>query len=85
MTARKLIWQPVAFGGLMGIRTTDPRGCQDDPDGRQRSCRGPYPADSTSRGSTGLRRLRIGGARVLYEVDETHLAIHILTIGLVRG
>ena len=40
-----------------------------------------YPPDSSALDNAGLRRLRVGDARVLYEIDETHRAVHILTIG----
>lgn len=44
----------------------------------------PRPPESTPLDSAGLRRLRVGDARVLYEIDDTHRAVHILTVGLVR-
>jgi mRNA-degrading endonuclease RelE of RelBE toxin-antitoxin system len=42
------------------------------------------PLDSALLTPAGLRRLRIGEARVLYQIDDQSRAIHILTIGRVH-
>jgi mRNA interferase RelE/StbE len=41
----------------------------------------PRPTDSTPLGQGGLRRLRVGRARIIYQVDDDNVAIQILTLG----
>jgi mRNA interferase RelE/StbE len=84
VTAYTLIWQPAAFAGLMGIRAADPPVAKMVRTAVSALTEDAYPVDSTPLGTAGLRRLRVGDARVLYEIDDTHRAIHILTIGRVR-
>ena len=36
-------------------------------------------------GTGGLRRLRLGSARIRYEVDDTRHAVHVLTVGPAGG
>ena len=83
MTAHTLIWQPAAFAGLMRIRTTDPQVAKTLRKAVSALAEDAYPPDSTPLDNAGLRRLRVGDARVLYEIDDTHRAIHILAIGRV--
>ena len=85
MTAHTLIWQPAAFAGLMSIRVTDPEVAKRIRRAVSALAEDAYPADSTPLGTAGLRRVRVRNARVLYEIDDTHLAIHILTVGRIRG
>lgn len=85
MTAHTLIWQPAAFAGLMSIRTTDPAVAKSIRTAVSALADDAYPEDSTPLGTDGLRRLRVRDARVLYEIADTHLAIHILTVGRVHG
>jgi mRNA interferase RelE/StbE len=84
VTAYTLIWQPAAFAGLMRIRTTDPQVAKTVRTAVSALAEDAYPVDPTPLDTAGLRRLRVGDARVLYEIDDTHRAIHILTIGRVR-
>lgn len=41
------------------------------------------PPGSTPLDTAGLLRLRVGEARIMYEIDDTQRAIHILTVGRV--
>jgi mRNA-degrading endonuclease RelE of RelBE toxin-antitoxin system len=85
VTAHTLIWQPAAFAGLVGIRSIDPQLAKAVRTAVSALVEDPFPTLSTPLGTSGLRRLRVGDARVLYEIDDTNRAIHILTIGRVRG
>lgn len=84
MTAHTLIWQPAAFAGLMRIRTTDPEVAKTIRTAVSALAEDAYPPDSTPLDTAGLRRLRVGEARIMYEIDDTQRAIHILTVGRVR-
>jgi mRNA-degrading endonuclease RelE of RelBE toxin-antitoxin system len=41
----------------------------------------PYPDTSTALGSQGQRRLRVGPARVMYNVSEENVSVDVLTVG----
>jgi mRNA interferase RelE/StbE len=84
VTPHTVIWQPAAFAGLLRIRNTDPQVAKTVRTAVSALVEDPYPPESTPLDNAGLRRLRVGDARVLYEIDDTHRAIHILTIGRVR-
>jgi mRNA interferase RelE/StbE len=78
-----LIWQPAAVSGLLRLRSSNTQAAKDvraaitalDIDAR--------PPESAPLGTAGLRRLRSGESRVLYEVDDIQHAVHVLNIGRV--
>jgi mRNA-degrading endonuclease RelE of RelBE toxin-antitoxin system len=42
----------------------------------------PYPGSAFAWGATGVYRLRSGGVRVLYEVDDEAATVYIINIGV---
>jgi mRNA-degrading endonuclease RelE of RelBE toxin-antitoxin system len=82
--AYTLIWQPAAVAGLVLIRGVDPQVAKAVRAAVSALADEARPLDSTPLGSEGLRRLRVGDARILYEVDDTHQAIHVLTVGRIH-
>lgn len=44
----------------------------------------PRPTGSKALGGTDLRRLRLGDHRILYEVSEAHITVHVISVGSVR-
>lgn len=84
MTAHTLIWQPAAFAGLMRIRSADPEVAKAIRTAVSALAEDASPPDSTPLDTAGLRRLRVGEARIIYEIDDTQRAIHVLTVGRVR-
>ena len=85
MTYHTLIRQPAAVAGLIRIRASDPATAKEVRSAVSALARVTDPPGSTALGSGGLRRLRLGSARILYEVDDTRHAVHVLTVGPVRG
>ena len=82
MTGYTLIWQPAAVAGLIRIRGVDPHAVKGIRSAIGALVHDLQPDGSTPLGAEGLRRLRIGDARILYEVDEGNQAVQILTVGL---
>lgn len=80
-TTHTMIWQPAAMAGLLRIRATDPQATKDVRMAIAALTATARPPDSTPLGTAGLRRLRVGDTRVLYEIDDVNEAIHVLTIG----
>lgn len=76
-----LIWQPAAVAGLIRLRAADLTAAKDVRAAITSLARDPEPDRSTPLGNSGLRRLRVGSARVLYQIDQADTAVHILTIG----
>ena len=83
MTTFTLIWQPAAVPGLIRIRTTDPQTAKVVRTAVNALAEDAYPSSSTPLGDAGLRRLRLGDVRVVYEVDDSDRAIQVLVIGRV--
>jgi len=81
VTSYTLIWQPAAVAGLIRIRSVDPHAAKSIRAAVGALVHDPQPDESTPLGAEGLRRLRIGDARILYEVDEDNQAVQILTVG----
>ena len=79
-----LIWQPAAVAGLIRLRSADPQAARAVRTAVSTLAENPEPSSSTPLGSVSLRRLRVAEARILYEVDQAHHAVHILTVGQVR-
>jgi mRNA-degrading endonuclease RelE of RelBE toxin-antitoxin system len=67
--------------GLVRLRAADPAAAKDVRATIAALAQDPAPDSSKPLGQTGLRRLRIGSARVLYQVDQADAAIEILVIG----
>lgn len=44
----------------------------------------PRPPGSHTLGSTELRRLRLGNHRILYEISEERVTVHVVTVGSVK-
>ncbi|RZT13482.1 mRNA-degrading endonuclease RelE of RelBE toxin-antitoxin system [Kribbella sp. VKM Ac-2569] len=44
----------------------------------------PRPTDSKVLGGTDLRRLRLGDHRILYEISEAQVSVHVITVGSVK-
>jgi mRNA interferase RelE/StbE len=44
----------------------------------------PRPTGSNRLGSTDLRRLRLGDHRILYEISEASVTVHVVSVGSVR-
>lgn len=44
----------------------------------------PYPDGSNALGGTDLRHLRLGDQRIVYEVSESTVSVHVLTVGVRR-
>ncbi len=44
----------------------------------------PHPTGSNTLGSTDLRRLRLGDHRILYEVSEGRVTVHVVSVGSVK-
>jgi mRNA interferase RelE/StbE len=84
VTAYTLIWQPAAVAGLIRIRTANPQTAKAIRAAVGALAQDPQPSGSAPLGTEGLRRLRVGDVRILYEVDDTRDAVHVLTIGQVR-
>jgi mRNA-degrading endonuclease RelE of RelBE toxin-antitoxin system len=76
-----LIWQPSAVAGLLRLRATDPAAAKDVRATITSLAQDPISTLSSPLGDSGLRRLRVSNARVLYRVDQTNRAVEILTIG----
>jgi mRNA-degrading endonuclease RelE of RelBE toxin-antitoxin system len=74
-----LIWESPATAGLGRLRAADPATAK-DVRGRRRPGLRPRPEASSPLGASGLRRLRIGSARVLYKVDDVNVAVQILVV-----
>lgn len=81
MNAYTLIWQPAAVAGLLRIRSSDPHTAKTVRAAIGALALDPEPQESAPLRTPGLRRLRLGEARVLYKVDDDHRAVQILTIG----
>ena len=79
-----LIWQPPAVAGLIRLRSADAQAARAVRTAVSSLAENAEPSSSTPLGSGSLRRLRVADARILYEVDHTHRAVHILTVGQVR-
>ena len=84
MTSYTLIWQPAAIAGLIQIRSTDAHAAKTIRSAIGALAHEPQPDGSTPLGTEGLRRLRLGDARILYEVDDPNKAIQVLTVGQVH-
>ena len=76
-----LIWEPAAVAGLIRLRHADPAAAKDVRAAVLALAQDPEPATSGPLGTTGLRRMRLGAARVLYQVDPVNAAVQILVIG----
>jgi mRNA-degrading endonuclease RelE of RelBE toxin-antitoxin system len=76
-----LIWQPAAVAGLIRLRTVDPSAAKDARAAIAALAQDPAPEFSNPLGESGLRRLRMGVVRVLYQVDEINHAVQILVVG----
>jgi mRNA-degrading endonuclease RelE of RelBE toxin-antitoxin system len=84
VTSYTVVWQPAAIAGLMRIRNVDPHTAKTTRSAIGALAHEPQPDGSTPLGAGGLRRLRVGDARILSEVDDGNQAIQILTVGQVR-
>jgi mRNA interferase RelE/StbE len=76
-----VVWQPAAVAGLRRVGADDAVAAKGIMAAVATLSAEPRPSDSSPLGDLGLRRLRIGEARVLYEVEDTDMAVHILTVG----
>ena len=76
-----LIWEPPAIAGLIRLRQADPATAKDVRAAVLALARDPEPDTSSPLGTAGLRRMRIGSARVLYSVDAADAAVQILLVG----
>jgi mRNA interferase RelE/StbE len=84
VTSFTLIWQPAAVAGLIRIRNVDPHAAKTIRSAIGARAHDPRPDGSTALGAEGLQRLRLGDARILYEIDDNNQAVQILTIGRVH-
>jgi len=76
-----LIWTHAAVAGLIRLRGVDPLLAKTVRGAVGALAGDPYPDASSALGSTNQRRLRIGGARVIYTVSEEKVSVDILTVG----
>jgi mRNA interferase RelE/StbE len=76
-----LIWEPAAVAGLIRLREADPAAAKDVRAAVQALAHDPEPETSSPLGTTSLRRMRLGSARVLYDVDTANGAVKILVVG----
>ena len=79
-----LIWHPAAVGGLVRLRSSDAQAAKEVRTAIGALVGDARPSDSVPLGTAGLRRLRSGETRVLYEVDDVEQAVHVLTVGRVH-
>jgi mRNA-degrading endonuclease RelE of RelBE toxin-antitoxin system len=84
VTSYTLIWQPAAVAGLIRIRNVDPHAAKTIRSAVGALAHDPRPDGSAPLGTEGLRRLRLGAARILYDVDDSNQAVQILTVGQVH-
>jgi mRNA-degrading endonuclease RelE of RelBE toxin-antitoxin system len=84
VTIHTLVWQPAAVAGLIRIRNVDPHAAKTIRSAVDALAREPRPDRSTPLGAEGLRRLRLGEARILYDINDSNQAVQILTIGQVH-
>ena len=84
MSSYTLIWQPAAVAGLIRIRNVDPHTAKTIRSAIGALAHDPRLDGSTPLGTEGLRRLRLGDARILYDVDDSNHAVQILTVGQMR-
>lgn len=76
-----LIWEPAAVAGAIRLREADPAAAKDVRAAVQALAHEPEPDISSPLGTTGLRRMRVGSARVLYNVDTANAAVQVLVVG----
>jgi mRNA-degrading endonuclease RelE of RelBE toxin-antitoxin system len=76
-----LIWQPAAVAGLIRLRAVDASASKETRAAITALAHDPVPEFSNPLGDSGLRRIRLGAVRVLYQVDQTHHAVQILVVG----
>jgi mRNA interferase RelE/StbE len=79
--AYTLIWRRPAMAGFARIRAADPQLAKAVRAAVAVLADDAMPSDSTPLGTAGLRRLRVGDARIMYQVDESGQTIQILTVG----
>ena len=79
-----LVWHAAAVAGLLRLRGDDPATARSVRVAVSALARDPFPDGSNGlHGSLSVRRLRIGLARVLYDVDDDLSCVGILTVGRV--
>ena len=78
-----LVWQPAAVAGLVRLRAEDGQAAKTVRAAVAALADNPLPPRSSALGTEGLRRLRVGNVRVLYNLDGDAGAVHILTVGRV--
>lgn len=76
---RSIVWSERAINAAAGFLTDDPGGLRQMLNTVDDLAEDPQPAGSLEYGSPGLRRLRVGRYRVLYEIDDD--AITVIHIG----
>lgn len=76
-----LVWSLNAVNGLVRLREVDPAAAKEIRIAVAALAEDPYPASSSELGSPTVRRLRLGPARVLYEVNVDLVGITVLTVG----
>lgn len=81
MSGNTLIWQPAAVAGLVRLRADDRQLAKAVRVAVGTLADEPVPADSVSLGRGGVRRLRRGQVRILYEFHDRLRAVHILNVG----
>lgn len=79
-----IVWSAEVVSALRRLRASEPdaaklliaaiRALADDP----------HPPGSAALGGTSIHRLRIDERRVLYEVDDSAVTIHVLMVGIKR-
>jgi mRNA interferase RelE/StbE len=77
----ELEWSTAALNSAAGLLSDDPTGLQDLVAALDQLSQEPCPVSSTALGTAGLRRLRVGRYRALYEVVDTTSTIAVIHIG----
>lgn len=76
---RPIVWSERGINAAAGFLTDDPQGVRQLLKTVDHLADDPKPADSLEYGSPGLRRLRAGRYRILYEIDDD--AITVIHVG----
>ena len=79
--AFEVVWDEIAVNSAAGFLADDPAGLTGLLEAIDELARNPRPSSSTFLASAGLRRLRAGRYRVLYEVAEVESRVTVIHVG----